>query len=112
MPLWVEAIAALLVVTGGLAALIGSFGLLRLRSFFQRAHATSLVATLGTWGFTLATVTVVSFNRGQPFLHALLIPLFIAMTAPVTTIFLLRAALFRRRDGADGAPVSSDKPAG
>jgi multisubunit Na+/H+ antiporter MnhG subunit len=33
------------------------------------------------------------------FLHALLITLFVTLTAPVTTIFLMRAALFRERLG-------------
>ena len=48
-PLWVEAVTAGLVLTGALAALVGSFGVLRLRTFFQRVHAPTLGATLGTW---------------------------------------------------------------
>jgi multicomponent K+:H+ antiporter subunit G len=97
VPLWVDALTALLVVLGGLAALVGSLGLLRLGSFFQRAHAPTLGATLGTWSFALATAVQLSFVREQPFLHALLIPVFIALTAPITTIFLMRAAAFRER---------------
>ena len=96
-PLWVDALTALLVVVGALAALLGSFGVLRLKTFFQRVHAPTLGATLGTWGFTLATAVQISFERGQPYLHALLIAVFIALTAPVTTVFLMRAAVFRTR---------------
>jgi multicomponent K+:H+ antiporter subunit G len=96
-PLWVDALTASLVVVGALAALIGSFGVLRLKSFFQRVHAPTLGATLGTWGFTLATAVQVSFERGQLYLHALLIAVFIGLTAPVTTVFLMRAAVFRAR---------------
>ena len=96
-PGWVEAVTALLVVLGGLAALTASLGLLRLGTFWRRIHTTGLAATLGTWCFALATATQVSFTRGQPFVHALLIPLFIALTAPITTIFLTRAAIFRER---------------
>jgi multicomponent K+:H+ antiporter subunit G len=96
-PLWVDALTALLVVLGGLAALIGSFGVLRLGSFFQRVHAPTLGATLGTWGFALATAAQISFVRGQLFVHALLIGVFIALTSPISTIFLTRAALFRER---------------
>lgn len=95
-PWWIDALTALLVVVGGLAALVGSLGVLRLGSFFQRAHAPTLGATLGTWCFALATATQVSYARGQVFVHALLIAAFIAMTAPVTTIFLMRAAMFRQ----------------
>jgi multicomponent K+:H+ antiporter subunit G len=98
-PPWVDALTALLVVLGALAALIGSFGVLRLRTFFQRVHAPTLVTTLGVWSLTLATVAQLSFEHGQLYVHSLLIGLFIALTAPVTTIFLMRAALFRTRGG-------------
>jgi multicomponent K+:H+ antiporter subunit G len=97
IPPWMDLIAAFLVVLGGIAALVGSIGVLRLGSFFQRVHAPTLTATLGTWCFAFATVAQVSFARGQLFVHALLIPIFIALTAPVTTLFLTRAALFRER---------------
>jgi multicomponent K+:H+ antiporter subunit G len=96
-PLWVDALTALLVVSGALVALIGSFGVLRLKSFFQRVHAPTLGATVGTWCLTLATVVQVSFEHGQLYVHALLIAVFIALTAPVTTLFLMRAAVFRAR---------------
>jgi multicomponent K+:H+ antiporter subunit G len=100
----VELATAALVVTGAVAALVGSFGLVRLRSFFRRVHAPTLGSTLGVWSLTLATGLQVSFLRGQPFVHALLIAIFLALTAPVTTIFLMRAALFRRRIAGKGAP--------
>ena len=105
VPLWVDALTAFFVVLGGLAAFVGSLGVLRLGTFFQRAHAPTLGATLGTWCFALATVAQVSFVRGQVFVHALLIAGFVALTAPITTIFLMRAAIFREgMRGADGAP--------
>jgi multicomponent K+:H+ antiporter subunit G len=111
VPLWVDALTALLVVVGALAALIGSFGVLRLKSFFQRVHAPTLGATLGSWGFTLATAVQISFERGQPYLHALLITVFIALTAPVTTVFLMRAALFRARIRGEEIPMpGADDP--
>lgn len=96
-PFWINALTAALVVIGALAALIGSFGLLRLRSFFQRVHTPTLGATIGTWAFTAATMSQVSFAAKQPYVHVLLIALLIALTAPVTTVFLMRAALFRAR---------------
>ena len=97
IPPWVDALTAAFLVVGGLAALIGSFGVLRLGTFFQRVHAPTLGATLGTWCFVLATIAQVSFQSGQPSVHAVLIAVFIALTAPITTIFLLRAAIFRER---------------
>ncbi|MCY1022288.1 monovalent cation/H(+) antiporter subunit G [Pyxidicoccus sp. MSG2] len=104
-PLWVDALTGFLAVAGALAALIGSFGVLRLRSFFQRVHAPTLGATLGVWCFTLATAVQGSFEQGQLYVHALLIPVFIAITTPVTTIFLMRAAVFRERRRGTEIPV-------
>lgn len=106
LPLWVDVATAVLVVAGAVAALIGSIGLLRLRSFFQRVHSPTLGYTVGTWSLTLATALQLSFVREQVFVHALLIAVFGALTAPVTTIFLMRAALFRRRVGGREAPAS------
>jgi len=106
-PVWVDALTALLVILGGFAALIGSLGVLRLGSFFQRIHAPTLGATLGTWCLSLATVVQVSFVYEQPFVHALLIAVFIALTSPITTIFLLRAAIFRARlSGSNDVPAN------
>jgi multicomponent K+:H+ antiporter subunit G len=96
-PFWIDALTAGLVVIGALAALIGSFGLLRFRSFFQRVHTPTLGATVGTWAFTAATMSQVSFVAKQPYVHVLLIAVLIALTAPVTTVFLMRAAVFRAR---------------
>ena len=102
-PLWADILVAAYVVIGALAALIGSFGLLRMRTFFQRIHTPTLGATVGTWGVTLAIVVQASFVTGQPYVHALLIVVFIALTAPVTTVLLMRAALFRARRRGDPA---------
>lgn len=96
-PLWVDALTAALVVVGAVTALVGSFGLLRATTFFQRVHPPSLVATLATWAVTLATVVQASFVTARPYLHAVLIPGFVALTAPITTVLLTRAALFRAR---------------
>lgn len=110
-PLWAEALIGLLAVAGALAALIGSFGVLRLRDFFQRVHAPTLGATLGVWCLTLATAVQGTFAQGQPFVHALLIPVFMALTAPVTTVFLMRAAVFRGRLRGTDIPVPNvDEP--
>jgi multicomponent K+:H+ antiporter subunit G len=97
LALAVEVVVAALALTGAFATLVGSFGLLRLRGFFPRVHAPTLGATLGTWSLALATALQFSFLRREPFAHPLLIAAFIALTAPVTTIFLMRSGLFQRR---------------
>ncbi len=104
LPWWAEAITALLVVAGAAFAAIGSFGLVRLPGFFRRIHAPTLGATLGVWCITGATIVYFSVQGFQLFLHAVLIALFVALTAPVTTIFLMRAAMFRERQKAGDVP--------
>jgi len=106
LPLWVDVLTAVLVVTGALLALVGAFGLLRLPSFYQRIHTPTLGTTGATWLLTLATALQFSFVREQFFVHALLIALFIALTAPITTVFLMRAALFRDRLAGRDVPAS------
>jgi multicomponent K+:H+ antiporter subunit G len=113
-PVWVDALTAVFLVLGAVTALIGSFGLLRVKTFFQRVHPPSLVATVGTWGITLATVVDASFATRRPYLHAILVPLFVALTAPVTTVLLTRAALFRARRRGDSnvpPPTASESSA-
>ena len=57
------------------------------------------------WCVTLVTVIQSSFVTARPYLHVVLIPVFIALTAPVTTTLLTRAALFRARQrGASDVP--------
>lgn len=107
LPLWAEIVTAVFVVVGAAFAAIGSFGLVRLPTFFRRIHAPTIGATLGVWCMTIATIVYFSVQGGNLFLHALLIAVFVALTAPVTTIFLMRAALFRERQkGGDVPPAS------
>lgn len=107
LPLWVEIVTAVFVVTGAAFAAIGSFGLVRLPTFFQRIHAPTLGATAGVWCMTIATIIYFSVQGYSLFLHGVLITLFVAVTAPVTTIFLMRAALFRERQkGGDVPPAA------
>jgi multicomponent K+:H+ antiporter subunit G len=97
LPFWAEIVTAVLVVLGAAFAAIGSFGLVRLPTFFRRIHAPTIGATAGVWCIVLATIVFFSALDGELFLHAILISLFIALTAPITTIFLMRVALFRER---------------
>jgi multicomponent K+:H+ antiporter subunit G len=96
LPLWATLPATLLLVFGGLFALIGSIGLLRLRDFYTRMHPPTMGTTLGTGCVLLASMIVSSALLGRPVIHELLITLFIAVTAPVTAMLLMQAAVYRR----------------
>ena len=109
LPLWAQILVAVLVFLGALIALMGSLGLLRLKSYFERVHAPSIIATMGCWLIMHATWIYFSVS-GQGFvMHSVLIAIFVAVTVPITTIFLMRAALFRsRRSGEDVPPTLSN----
>jgi len=92
---WIALPTALLLIAGGLLALIGSLGLLRLDSFYARIHAPTMGNTLGAGCVLIASMLASSAVAGRPVIHELLITLFVLITSPVTTMLLMRAALFR-----------------
>ena len=97
LPLWAEITIAALVLAGATIALLGSWGLLRLKTYFERVHAPSIIATMGCWCIMHGAVLYFSVRGGGVAVHLLLIAVFIAITVPITTIFLMRAGLFRAR---------------
>ncbi|WP_346294703.1 monovalent cation/H(+) antiporter subunit G [Rhodopseudomonas sp. P1] len=100
LPAWAAWIVALLLLFGAGITLIGSIGLLRLRGFYQRAHAPTLGTTLGTAFIVAASMLCFSLLQMRPLLHEVLILGFVTITTPVTLMLLVRAALFR--DTAEG----------
>ncbi len=111
LPLWLEIGVAVLIVAGALVALLGSAGLLRLRSFFERAHAPAIISTLGCWCIVYGALLYFSLTGKGLAVHVLLIALCVAVTVPITTIFLFRASLFRARQlGKPGVPRSVSAP--
>jgi multicomponent K+:H+ antiporter subunit G len=98
-----EIVVALLLLGSGGVVLVAAIGLWRLPDFFMRMHAPALASTLGAWTVTLASIIFFSVRAEAPALHIWLIIIVLAITAPVTTIVLARAALFRQREA--GAPL-------
>ena len=96
LPTWAALPAAILLIVAGLLAAIGAYGLLRLPDFFKRMHPPAMGSTLGAGCVLLASILVSSAVAGRPVVHALLITLFVVITAPVTAMLLARAALYRR----------------
>ena len=95
LPLWATIPGTLLLVIGGLVTLIGSLGLLRLPDFYARMHGPSMGTTIGTATVLLASLLVSSATTGRPVVHELLITLLVLMSAPVSSMMLLQAALHR-----------------
>jgi multicomponent K+:H+ antiporter subunit G len=95
LPAWAALPAALLLILGGLSTVIGSLGLVRLASFFQRMHGPSMGNTLGTGCVLIASILVSSALASRPVVHELLITVFVVTTAPMTAMLLMRAAVNR-----------------
>ncbi|WP_455926435.1 Na+/H+ antiporter subunit G [Pseudomonas putida] len=104
MPGWIQAAVGVLLLLGSLFALLGAIGLVRLQDYFQRMHPPALASTLGAWCVSLASVLFFSGLEHGPVLHAWLIPILLAITVPVTTLLLARAALFRKRMAGEPVP--------
>jgi len=109
LPLWVEAAASALLLFSGALSIVGAIGLVRLKTFFARMHPPTLASTLGAWCVTLACILYFSAIQGGLSLHSLLVNLVIAITAPVSTVLLARAALFRKRQAGEDVPPALGK---
>ena len=108
LPLWAEWTVTVLALAGAGLSLIGTIGLVQLRTFYERVHAPTLGATLGM-ALVLASSVIyftVAERRFMP--REVLIGLFLTITTPVTLILLARAALFRDRTEA-GEDVPSQE---
>jgi multicomponent K+:H+ antiporter subunit G len=105
LPVWAAVPIALLLLLGACLALTGSFGLLRLGSFYDRIHAPTLGTTLGIGFVLLSSMLFFSVLQTRFILHELLIAVFMVVTTPVTLMLLARAALYRdRSEGNDEVP--------
>lgn len=107
LPAFISIVIALLVVLGATLALVGSLGLLRLKSFYDRIHAPTLGTTLGMGCVLVASMLLFSSLQSRPVIHEIVIALMMIVTTPVTFMLLVRAALYR--DGADGNDPSADR---
>jgi multicomponent K+:H+ antiporter subunit G len=101
IPLMVAAMVALLVVLGALVTLVGSYGLLRLESFYARVHPPTMGATLGATLVLAASAILFSVLQSRPVLHEIVIAVFMVVATPATFVMLVRAAM--HRDGIDNA---------
>lgn len=104
LPLWADIAVSLLVLAGAVIALTGSLSLLRLPNFFERVHAPAVIATLGCWCVMYGTVLYFSLQSHVVAAHGMLIAVFLAVTVPVTNIFLMRTGLFRARLAGKNVP--------
>jgi len=105
LPVWAALLTGLLVLLGAGFTVIGTIGLLRLRTFYERMHAPTLGATWGAAGILLGSIVFFSVQQLRPVLHEVLIAIFVTVTTPVTLMLLARSALYRdRTEGSTSVP--------
>jgi multicomponent K+:H+ antiporter subunit G len=92
-------IAALLVFLGALVAFVGSLGLLRMPTFFERVHPPTMGSTVGTVLILAGSMVHFGVLESRPVLHEILIAVFVTASTPVTYLLLGRAALKRGAAG-------------
>jgi len=117
LPPWAAIAVTLLLLLAGALVLIGALGLLRLSNFYQRSHATAMINTLGAGCVLVASMVYFGATGSRPVIHELLITVFVVLTAPVTAMLLMRAAVHRDRHkkrndvpaepGPTGAPAAT-----
>ena len=104
MTFLLELLVSVLIVLGGLFALIGSVGMVKLPDLLTRLHAPTKATTLGVGGALLASVLYSAAFKNNLSLHELLISIFLFLTAPITAHFLAKAHIHRHVDPARDLP--------
>jgi multicomponent K+:H+ antiporter subunit G len=105
----VDLLVALLLLASGPLVLVAATGLWRLPDFFLRLHASALANTLASWAVALACAVHLSTDAGRLALHHWVIVILLSITAPITTMLLARAALFRERAKAASPSRAPDR---
>lgn len=103
MTLIADIIVSLLLVGGGIFALTGAIGLIKLQDCIQRLHAPTKAATLGVGGVLIASTLHFTVANGALSFHELLIAMFILLTAPITANFIAKVYI-------EGAKRREDLP--
>jgi multicomponent K+:H+ antiporter subunit G len=108
IPALAALLTVILLVVGAAITLIGTLGLIRLQTFYQRVHAPTLGTTLGTACIALASMVYFSALGSRPVVHEVLILIFITVTTPITLMILVRAAV-SRHEAENNAPRRTEQ---
>lgn len=96
-----EILVSFFLVVGGIFGLVGSFGLLKLRTTMQRLHSPTKATTLGVGGVLIASMLYFLLVGGTLSFHELLITLFLFLTAPITAHFIAKTYMAKNLRATD-----------
>lgn len=94
-PLWLSIIIVLFLLFGSGLTLIGTIGLSRAKSFYDRLHMPTLGTSWGISGIIVASIIYSTLSGHRLISHSILLAIFIIVTTPVTLMLLSRAAMQR-----------------
>ncbi|NJS38923.1 MAG: monovalent cation/H(+) antiporter subunit G [Rhodobacteraceae bacterium] len=109
LPFAIDLFLSALLVGGGLFALIGSYGLLRLPQPMQRLHAPTKATTIGV-GAALVVSALDLLPQGLVSWQEILITIFLLLTAPISALFLAKTLLLRHEDPATLPDSGTGRP--
>ena len=109
MTLALDIFLSAILVGGGLFALIGSYGLLRLPRPMQRLHAPTKATTIGV-GAALLVSALDLLHLGQISWQEALITLFLLLTAPIAALFLAKTLILRGEADPNLPDTGTGKP--
>ena len=95
-------LVAFFIGLGTVLTLLGTIGLIRLGSFYERMHAPTLGTSWGAAGILIGSMLMFSSLGSRWVIHEVFLGLLIMLTTPVTLMVLGRAAL--HRDRSEGRP--------
>jgi multicomponent K+:H+ antiporter subunit G len=101
IPMPIALVISACLLGGGIFALAGAIGLVRLQSFYQRVHAPTLGSSMGMALILTSSILYFSVTRGALVLHEILIAVFLTLTTPISLMLIVRAALARDRQAGD-----------
>ncbi len=110
MPAISDIIISVMLVIGGSFALIGSYGLIKLRDGMQRLHAPTKGTTVGVGTALIASSVNFWLTHGQFSMQEILIVVFLFVTAPLTALFLSKAQLHAMQDRSTLPPTDRAAP--
>lgn len=95
VPAWAALPVSLLLIIGGCIIVTGTFGLMRLPNFYQRIHGPAITITLGAGSVLIASMIYFTALQSRLVVHEVIITLFVLLTAPVVSMMIMRAAVYR-----------------
>jgi len=108
LPDWAAVLVGLLLLLGGSIVMIGTLGLMRLPNFYQRIHGPAITITLGAGCILIASMIYFTVLNSRFVIHEIIITFFLLLSAPVVSMLLMRAAVYRDlRSGKEHSGVMS-----